>query len=316
VVVSPSVWALLAGHLTVTVLRVLTSQLMLPGGRNWFAWDRSARTDLMGFGRWVMVSTIVTFLAVQGDRLILGYVGTMTQLGVYGIALLLVSFAIQLVQQMGSSVVFPAYSAVLNAGRPLGPAFARVRRPLVLGGGVLLTGMIGAGPAIVQILYQPAYHGAGWMLQILGLGAWFQLLTVTTGSALLAMGHAKAVASGNVAKLAALAGLLGLGWAVWGLPGAIGGAALAELVKYLVLGASAERRGLRVFGADAGLTAVFGGIAAGVWLLGVELGRLGWPPVAVCAATGAATLALWAPVALRSLGGWKGVRRGVFPESA
>lgn len=315
VMIDATVWALVAGHVVSSVARALASRWFLPRGRNRFAWDREARAEIMGFGRWVMVSTVGTFLAAQGDRMILGKLAGTSALGVYAIAVLLSSFALQLVQQLGQYLVFPVYAAVLNQGRSLPALFLRVRRPLVLGGGVLLTGMVGAGPATVEMLYSDEYRGAGWMLQALAVSGWFQVLSVTTGSALLAMGEARAVAGGNLVKLCGLGVLIPAGWYAWGFPGAIAGLALADGAKYLMLGVQAQSRGLPVFWSDAGLTAAFAACAGASWATARGVSHLGWPPVATVAVVGAATVAMWAPMALHGLGSWREMLGGRVREA-
>jgi O-antigen/teichoic acid export membrane protein len=60
-----SVVALLIGGLVGEVVRVCASHLALPGVRDGFAWDREARTALLTFGRWVFVSTALTFVSMR-----------------------------------------------------------------------------------------------------------------------------------------------------------------------------------------------------------------------------------------------------------
>ena len=66
-------------------------KILLPGTRNRFHWDRSSADEMMSFGRWIFVSTLLTFLAMQADRLIFGKLITLTDLGVYGVAAMMAS---------------------------------------------------------------------------------------------------------------------------------------------------------------------------------------------------------------------------------
>jgi hypothetical protein len=61
--------------------------------------------------------------------------------------------------------------------------------------------MLAAGPAAVGLLYGPAYHEAGWILQFLAVGAWFQMLEGTAGASLLALGQARSLLLTNGARL-------------------------------------------------------------------------------------------------------------------
>src|SRR5690606_6613373 len=59
----PTVWALIAGYLASQTYRTIYSHFMIPEVRNRFCWDREALASMLGFGRWVFVSTVITFLA-------------------------------------------------------------------------------------------------------------------------------------------------------------------------------------------------------------------------------------------------------------
>ena len=260
---SRSVWALVAGNIAIVAASLWLSHTLLPGVRNRFHWDRSAASELMKFGRWIFVSTVLTFLALQGDRLIFGKLLSRAEFGVYGVAAMMASLPTMTLMRLGSTVVFPAYSrakakdskdAIANGGNgsrdgaspnaaspdgneitTVGPQFQRVfdlvRLPLLAAGGLAAAGLIAGGPPLIQIMYDPRYHAAGAMLQLLAIGGWFQVLQVSNGSALLALGSPKSIAASNVAKLLAMVIFIPLGFTLRGLLGAIVGMIVAEVLK-------------------------------------------------------------------------------------
>ena len=75
-----------------------------------FAWDALARADLLGFGKWIFLSTILFFLAGQADRLIFGRLLPVSTLGIFSIAVTLAAIPTQVVWQIGNSILFPALS--------------------------------------------------------------------------------------------------------------------------------------------------------------------------------------------------------------
>lgn len=313
----PSVWALVAGNVASAVVILACTHLMLPGIRNRFHWDKAAASEMMRFGRWIFVSTLLTFLALQADRLVFGKLITLHELGVYSVAAMMASLPTSVLMRLGGTVVFPAYSRARAAGNaapaaaqgaaqaktaaapadrmeiepvspapsglaapdiagselgtteaaaleatPVAPAgqrsdrpevagrefrrvFDRVRLPLVAFGGLVSATMIAGGPHLIHMLYDPRYHGAGLMLQLLAAAGWFQVLQISNGSALLALGSPKSVAASNVAKLATLLVGIPLGFRLYGLNGAIVGLIAADVLKYIVTGAAARARGLR-----------------------------------------------------------------------
>lgn len=142
------------------------------------------------FGRWIFFSTMLTFFAMQTDRIMCGkLLGTHT-LGIYGYAAPLAFAALQFVKQIGSHVAFPALSEVARE-RP-GRLFAQLRRVRMALLGVsllILIPLMLLGKQIIMFLYPPDWWDAGWMLQILAGGALAGIVNSTYGSALLAMGR-------------------------------------------------------------------------------------------------------------------------------
>src|SRR5207248_4930218 len=70
--IHPSVWALMGGGTTLFVLKTVSSHVFLPGHRNLLRWDRDAAREVLRFGRWVLVSSLLTFCANRLDALLLG----------------------------------------------------------------------------------------------------------------------------------------------------------------------------------------------------------------------------------------------------
>ena len=67
-----SAWALILGGLVGLVFRMVVSHLALGGPPNRFHWEPEAARELFGFGKWILLNTAMTFLAMQADRIILG----------------------------------------------------------------------------------------------------------------------------------------------------------------------------------------------------------------------------------------------------
>ena len=196
-------WALVTGSLVASATRLVLSHRYLPGARSHLRLERDALRELLHFGRWIFVSTVLAFLAGQLDRLVLGKFASLSVLGVYSVAAMLATLPTQAILKVGSAVVFPTYSR-LGARADFPEVFLRVRGPLLLGGGALCGALIAAGPHLVDLLYDSRYRDAGWILQFLAAGAWFQVLECTNGAALLARGQTRWVAAGSAVKVVGL----------------------------------------------------------------------------------------------------------------
>jgi O-antigen/teichoic acid export membrane protein len=250
----PSVWALVAGNIAAAVANLIFSHSLIPGVKNRFQWDRSAATELMRFGRWIFVSTVLTFLGLQADRLIFGKLIPMHELGIYGVAAMMATLPTSAILKLGTSVAFPAYSRAKAAGSNFQRVFDQVRLPLLAFGGFTAACMIACGRPVIELLYDYRYHDAGWMLQLLAVSAWFQVLQVTNGSALLALGSPKSIAAANVTKLSSMVLCVPLGFWAYGLSGAIAGIIVSDILKYAVSAIAARRKGLRMLGKDLSLS--------------------------------------------------------------
>lgn len=256
-----AVWAVIGGSLVGSVVRLVLSHTVFPGQRNRFRLDPTARRELFGFGRWVFVSTLLTFLSGQSDRLLLGKMIPLDLLGVYGIAANLAMLATTGIHKLGNVVLFPAYSRISDRG-DLSQAFRSARLPLLVGGAAVVSGFLACGPYLIRVLYDERYVQAGWMLQYLAASAWFQILEIANSSALLARGRVSYMAANSAAKLIALVVLLPLGLHLGGFHGALAGLVLSDVVKYATSAVGTARQGMPGLWQDLALSAAIVGVSA------------------------------------------------------
>jgi O-antigen/teichoic acid export membrane protein len=296
-----AVWAIVGGSILSTLTRLVLSHTYLPGIRNRFRLDLEAARQQMRFGRWIFVSTLLTFLAAQSDRLIFAKKIPIALFGVYAIAVMLAALPTQAVLKLGGAVVFPAYSRLV-ARTDFKEIFWRVRSPMILGGAAIVTAMIASGPFLVRFLYDRRYDDAGWILQYLSAMAWFQVLECTNGAALLAKGHVRWVALGSGIKFVSMVALIPAGFHYGGFPGALVGLVGSEFLRYLASAWGTATAGLPGFGRDAVLTVLVAATSGAGFAVGSLTGEQfpGKLP-ALVAAAGAATLP-WLAVGFWELG--------------
>ena len=230
-----SVWSLVTSGIVAALVMVVLSHVWLPGIRNRFHFERRAARSLFVFGSWIFLSTVATFGANQVDRLIFGKLTTMTMLGVYSIAVMLALAPTQALSTVSNRVLFPLYTRVHHSPEDLPSMFRTARWPLIVLGGWAIAGLIGGGPTIIQLLYDLRYWEAGWMLQILAAGLWFGIvLGGTYGAVVLAVGRSDWTASMSFSKVFGMVAFIPLGYWLGGFPGAVGGLAMSEFVRYCI----------------------------------------------------------------------------------
>lgn len=166
-----SVWSLLIGALWAAGARTLLSHLWLPGRGVRPCWDAMHARQLIRFGKWIFLSSIVGFAAAHGEKLLLASVMPPAVFGLYAIAATLLVALTSIVSSLNARLIFPALSEALR--RSPAEALKVYKRLQKLADGVLLLSaalLFGLGHWVVWLLYDPRYQQAGWMLQWLALG--------------------------------------------------------------------------------------------------------------------------------------------------
>jgi O-antigen/teichoic acid export membrane protein len=229
---------------------MVVSHRLLPGFRNRPCWDRPSLQQLLRFGKWIFVSTLCTFLADQTDRLVVGKVTSLVLLGLYQIAHQLASLPLLLLSGISEQVVLPLYSRQNQSRQGITPGI-RWLHPLLTGfGACAATGLFVTGPLFIACLYGDRYQGAGWMVRILAVGAFFKVLASASSTALLALGQSRGPAIANGTKALALVVLLPVGYFFGGLTGLLGALVVADVLRYVIIVSALSRRGQSVLRCD------------------------------------------------------------------
>jgi O-antigen/teichoic acid export membrane protein len=228
-----SVWALAVGSVVTAVLRLILGHVALPGARNRLRWDKAVVREVSHFGRWIFVSTILTFLASNSDKLIFGKLISMERLGVYGIAVVWATFPTYIVGHLTSTVLFPLLSRLRGSDGSLPASLDRLRTSILCASGWLFSCLLAGGPALVRLLYDQRALEAGPLIQLLAVGYWVSTLESANGSVLLALGKPKGVAMGQVAKLVSMIVLLPLAAHFYDFWGIVLALSLTEVARYV-----------------------------------------------------------------------------------
>ncbi|WP_270732582.1 oligosaccharide flippase family protein [Shimia sp. Alg240-R146] len=231
--ITGSVWALVANAVTTVFMQLIFYQIFLPGALNKPRWERPAARELIGFGKWIFVSTAAGFLLSQGDKIVLGKYLSLGALGVYNIGFFLASFPLLLGGMVTRRIMIPIYrekppqeSAANRAN------LHRLRMMLSAGLFGLLTGFAVLGVWLVGVLYDPRYALAGGVVVLLAVMQIPQIIALTYDHAALAAGDSRGffvLASTRAALM--IAGLI-LGASAHGLIGALVGQGVAMVLAY------------------------------------------------------------------------------------
>ena len=117
--IHPTVWALVAGGVVGHAVTLVLSHGVVADRRDRPRWDRESARDIFSFGKWIFLSTVLTFLVGHADRLIFGKVVPLDTLGIYSIAAMLATLPTGVLHGVGWAVVFPALSRKAESRRDL-----------------------------------------------------------------------------------------------------------------------------------------------------------------------------------------------------
>lgn len=216
-----SVWALLLGSMAATLARTVLSHLALPGRGAPPCWEPGAAREIVGFGKWVFASSVVGFLAANGEKLVLAALLSASAFGVFSIAATLLAAVAGLHGSLAGHVVFASFSQAQRSERAdLARLYTRCQQWSDLFLGLAAGGLMTVGPWLVRLLYDPRYHDAGWMLQWLALGL-VAMRHQVAEQLMFAQGRAARVSANNLLRGLALVTLIPAGFAASGERGAM-----------------------------------------------------------------------------------------------
>lgn len=219
---SPSIWALVVGNLVSTTVEMFWSHRLLKNFSQGFAWDKEVIKELTSFGKWIFISTAMTFLASEIDRLVLGKLFTLEMLSFYIIAFTFADIPRQIVSKLSFQVLYPVIVKYASLPRKvLREKMMKPRWLMLLGQAIALTMLVSFGDYLITTLYDARYVQATWILPILALGLWPLMLSITSDKALLAIGSPNYAAWGNLLKFIYMAIALPLGFHFYGILGAV-----------------------------------------------------------------------------------------------
>lgn len=269
--IKPSVWALIGHRLLIPAISSLLSYVMLESYRPRLSWDKQIVGEIFGFGKWIFLSTTLTYFSLQGDKVIMSKWLDTSMLGIYSIASVFAMLADLLQRSLGQKLLFPLYSEAKDQSPEAFNRNVLKVRLLLLGitTPIILTLAL-FGNLIIELLYDSRYHQAGWMLQTISAGSVFAVITSSLVPLMLAHGHSKLSTLVQAYKVCILFILTIAGGYLADVKGLIIGISLAPALTYPVVVLVIRRYGIYSLTMDTiyiAFSALI--IGGGWWLLGL-----------------------------------------------
>jgi O-antigen/teichoic acid export membrane protein len=226
-----SVWALVIGGLANAIAWSLLTYWLAPEPRSRWCWDREVLRDFSGFSRWIMLSTVLSFVTNQGNALILGSFANIATLGLYSIANSIVGAMLRFDNLLATGVLFPLYVQIGAKTTPLlKRRIAKIRLARMAALLPPLWALTCFGDWFVGLLWDPRYHDAGVMLQILCAGN--LVAACDAGPLYLARGESWIGFMFGGVKTAVLLSAMAVGGHYFGVIGLVWGIAICQAIDY------------------------------------------------------------------------------------
>lgn len=167
---SPTVWALVAGYVTSNIVSAILSHCIFPNCRMAFLFDRRMALEIINFGKWVFLTSILVFLAGQLDRMTLAKLTTLDIVGLYSIGFMWAYLPLHIATVWSSNIILPLASRELRDTSPRKQFLINYRRVLVFT--MLLVCIVEFATLhfLFSYLYNSEYKGAIWFFDILLFG--------------------------------------------------------------------------------------------------------------------------------------------------
>jgi O-antigen/teichoic acid export membrane protein len=201
-------------------VRVGLSYVMAPE-RPRFAYERAVAVDLLRYGRYVFVASVLGFFAVRLDAFFVARFLGMNAAGTYGLAQNMTAPIEGIASQLLGGLLFPYLAKFQHDLPAIRTRMRQVLKALLLGGAPLAGLAVLAAPYIVDLLYDDRYQGAAGPLQWMIVAIYFSCLGTALNCPLMATGRP------HWGTLATAVRLVAFGVSAWflGEHGAVGYAA-------------------------------------------------------------------------------------------
>jgi O-antigen/teichoic acid export membrane protein len=218
---APSVWALVYGTVFSAIVKV-TLTYVLFDLRHRFTWNKQIVNNVFHFGKWILLSTILTYLSMYIDRIYLGMNITEEEFGFYAIASLLTGFFITLIAKSSEQVLLPFFSDKREQSHlSLRTTYYRVRlrQDLLVGGATVATILV--ADKLVALLYDIRYADVALFLKLIILTAIPFSVRQASKNLLISLGDTKVQLQTTAVDTLALVIFLPLLYEIYAIPGVV-----------------------------------------------------------------------------------------------
>ncbi len=179
---------------------VLVTTHALATRRFTLGWNREYVRRLLGFGWPLLVSGLLMFSVMKGDRLIIGAAYNMYDLGLYAVAIGLIMAPAAMLLRVLNPLFFPLLSRVQDDPVRVAAQTRRYAECLGTAAALLAIPMIVAAAPLLHFLYGSPYENAASLLAWLAVAQALRLIRNAPTTACVARADTRAALAGNLAR--------------------------------------------------------------------------------------------------------------------
>lgn len=182
--------------------------------------DRKAGVALFDFAKYVMPSSLITLVIVQFDKVIFLKLFSLELLGVYGLAINIVTPVQALISRICQNVLYPRCAEDFRTNpETFVERYYTESRNLHALTLLLPAALCGAAPLLVDVLYDDRYAVAGFVLQLFAIRALIATFAASAEDLLFASGRVRIQFWGNLIRLIWFVPAVLVGYSVAGFEG-------------------------------------------------------------------------------------------------
>ncbi len=201
------VWALVYGSVVLSVVNTLMLYLVF-SWRPKLEFDKRIARELFGYGKFVLVSSVLTFLILNLDIGVVGKFLGMELLGFYSMALVISNLPAVLMSSVINRVMFPTYSSIRAEKEKLLAGFRKTLHYTCLVVFLLCFGLFALAPEFVSVVFGAKWAPMVGLMQVLALFGAVRVIGAVAGNFFLATGNPGLFAKIELLHLTILAVLI------------------------------------------------------------------------------------------------------------
>jgi lipopolysaccharide exporter len=228
-----SIWGFVIATIAGSIMRTCSSYAVFRQPYHKPRFDRALARDMWIFSRPIFMSSIITLILAQTDKMILARAFTLAEFGVYGIAANIATAPQAFGYGYTNKVV---YARLTGIERNESGGAVRAYYDHAWAFSLYLWGvglLIGCASVVIRIMYDPRYYGAAQFLSILAIASGMMIMCHTAANLFVVLGRAVEVLRMNIARLIWLVLVAPVAFIAFRATGLIVALGLIELPPYL-----------------------------------------------------------------------------------